>query len=123
MGTWGTGNFDSDDALDFVFELTTQLVEKIELYFAKGATSLVEDGEAVIMPSVQILSILREHCEAAPPEVEVVNTWKQRYLLIYDEQIDALDPQPGYKAERRKIIEETFDTLEKQARDFWSDSS
>ncbi len=123
MGTWGTGNFDSDGALDFVAELTNQLVGRIEQCFAEGRANLDEDGEDVIVPSVQILSILHEHCDAAPPEVEMVSTWKQRYLLIYDEQIDALDPQPGYKVERRRIIEETFDTLEKQARDFWSDAS
>jgi len=67
IGTWGSGNFESDGALDFVGELSNQLVEKIETYFSDNRANLDEEGEAVVMPSVQILSILHEKCDAAPP--------------------------------------------------------
>ena len=73
MGTRGSGNFESDGALDYVGELMNQLVEKIEAGFTDSRTNLDEEGEAVLMPSVQILSILHEHCNAAPPETQVIS--------------------------------------------------
>ena len=120
MGTWAAGNFDNDGALDYVGEVMDGLVARIEGVFAEeGAADLDEYGEAVIMPSVHIISLLHEHCHAAPPKPAVVAGWKSRYLAIFDEQIDDLEPAGDFASERRAVIENTFTKLETQARTFW----
>ena len=74
------------------------------------------------MPSVAIIKVLSEQCGAAPPKPEVIEEWRSKYLAIYDEQIDDLDPNPDYKVERRKVIDETFVELIKLAGKFWKRS-
>jgi hypothetical protein len=36
MGTWGPGNFDSDDAVDYVSEVIRGFVGTVEQWFAQG---------------------------------------------------------------------------------------
>jgi hypothetical protein len=60
---------------------------------------------------------------AAPPRPGVVRRWKQRYLEIYDEEIDGL-LLPGnepFGAERRAHIVRTFDRLELSAAERWEE--
>ena len=112
MTTWGPGNFQNDDVLEYVYDIANGMKKVIEDCLAdEKRASLDEDGEAVLMPSVVILSVLCEHCKAAPPEEKIVREWQEKYLRIYDEQIDGFEPQRAYKIERRKVIEETFEKL------------
>jgi hypothetical protein len=60
MGTWGSGNFENDGALDYLSQVASQLVTRIEQVFENDVAQLDEDGEWVLMPSVQILSVLHE---------------------------------------------------------------
>jgi hypothetical protein len=57
----------------------------------------------------------------APPGPGVVRRWRHRYLEIYDEEIDGLQPVEGFAPERRAHIVRTFDQLELLATDFWED--
>ena len=41
-------------------------------------------------------------------------------MRLYDAQIDALDPDPEFKDERRRVIEATFGKLERQASLFYA---
>jgi Domain of unknown function (DUF4259) len=113
MGTWGTGNFDSDGASDFIFEQIDRFVALINEIFAdeEYRFRLDEDAEAELMPSVEILILLCEHCSGVLPEGLDISAWKQRYLEMYDAQADGLAPVPGFKEERRAVIEKTFDRL------------
>lgn len=123
MGTWGTGNFDSDESSEYVDTIAAQLVTTINDCIADPARMALDaDGEAVLMPSVDILALLFEHCHATPPSANDVREWRRRYLQVFDEQIDelVLDPNSGYKEERRRIIEDTFRRLEVHAQAFWS---
>lgn len=116
MGTWGEGNFDSDGARDYLNEVVVSFIGRIETCLADEELSrLDEDGESILMPSVEILALLCEQFRARPPEESRVKEWKEKYLQIYDEEIDGLEPAPGYKEERRKAIEATFDRLIAQA--------
>jgi hypothetical protein len=63
------------------------------------------------MPRVELLTILCEHCGGALPESLKISGWKARYLAMYDEQIDALEPAADYKQQRRGVITDTFDRL------------
>jgi hypothetical protein len=121
MGTWGTGNFANDGALDYLGELVGRLAARVEelLGSVRGA-DLDEGGESELMPSVEIVSVLVERCNAVPPRASVVRGWRERYLRLYDAQIDALDPDTGFKGERRRVIEATFGKLERQASLFYA---
>jgi len=119
MGTWAAGNFSNDGSLDFVGDLIDQLTKTVVACFKNDNTDLDEGGESELMPSVAIIKILSEQCGAAPPKPEVIEKWRSQYLEIYDDQIDRLDPNPDYKVERRKIIDETFTGLIQLATKFW----
>jgi hypothetical protein len=45
------------------------------------------------------------------PNKSTVQNWKDKYLAIWDAEIDSLSPMPGFKEQRRKVIIETFDRL------------
>jgi len=72
------------------------------------------------MPSVAMLVVLCEHCGGHPPTEDLVQTWKTTYLQIYDDQIEDLAPDPGFRAERRQVIEDTFNQLIALSRSFWA---
>jgi len=113
MGTWGEGNFDNDGALDYMAEITTRLVKTIEETLKdKVMAGLDEDGEAKLVPSLDILTTLRENYQhIVLPEAGKIESWKSEYLKIYDEQIDDVALVQGYKEQRRATIEATFDKL------------
>ncbi len=108
MGTWAAGNFSNDGSLDYVAELIDQLINTVEGCFNNDTADLDEGGESELMPSVAIIKVLSEQCGAAPPKPDVIEDWHSKYLTIYDDQIDGLDPSPDYKVERRKVIDDTF---------------
>ncbi len=119
MGTWDAGTFDSDAALDYVGDMIDQLTETVNSCFDNDNADLDEGGEGKLMPSVSIIGLLSQHCGAAPPKADVVESWRDRYLAIYDEQIDDLDPDPEYKINRRKIIADSFSDLLARSTSFW----
>lgn len=129
MGIWGPGNFDSDDAVDYLSEVIRDFVDTVEQWFAQGRASLDDQGEGRLMPTVEMISVLCDWCRGGPPAIRVVapprpgvvQRWKQRYLEIYDAQIDALLPREGFAPERRAHIVRTFDRLEVSATDFWEE--
>ncbi len=68
------------------------------------------------MPSVELLALLYETYGGTLPEVAIVRGWREKYIAGYDSYIDRLSPSPGYKEERRRVIEQTFDRLERLAK-------
>lgn len=118
MGTWAAGNFDNDQALDYMGELMDQLTKTVIGSFEKPA-GLEDGGEAELMPSVAVIKILSEECGAAPPKPNEVEDWRSKYLAIYDAEIDGLGAKSDYKIDRRKVIDETFADLIKVANNFW----
>lgn len=119
MGTWAAGNFDSDGALDYVGDLIDQLTHTITTCFDENDADIDEGGESYLMPSVAIIKLLADHCGAAPPKPDVLASWHSRYLTIYDNQIDGMEPKPEYKVERCTIIDRTFTELIDVSRQFW----
>jgi hypothetical protein len=129
MGTWGPGNFDSDDAVDYVSEVIGGFVDSVERWFAQGRASLDDEGEGRLMPTVEMISVLCDWCRGGPPAIRViapprpgvVRRWKQQYLEIYDEQIGDLLASEGFAPERRAHIVRTFDRLEVLATGGWEE--
>jgi Domain of unknown function (DUF4259) len=114
VGTWGTGTFENDAALDFLDEELDRHVRAIEAILADSQRfQLDEDTEGELMPRVAILALLLEHCGGAldPAHEPDVGAWKARYLAMYDDQIDGLAPTGDYKLQRRAVIADTFDRL------------
>ena len=112
MGTWGPGNFENDAALDFLNEQVDSYVGIIKEIFGDAARfRLDEDAEGMLMPSLEILLALNERLHGKLPKGLDIAGWKSRYLSMYDEQIDGLEPDEGYKQLRRDTIATTFDKL------------
>jgi uncharacterized Zn-finger protein len=121
MGTWGEENFSNDGALAFVEEVVAQLVERIEGCFAsETGAHLDQQGETVLMPAVDIIAALCEHCHAVPPPLPHIQRWHTTYLQHYDAQIDTFNPDPEFKVARRQVIEATFRALEQHARLYYA---
>ncbi len=117
MGTWGAGIFENDAALDFINDEIDRHVRAIEEIFAdESRFRLDEDAESELMARVGILVLLCEHCSGALPGNLDIRAWKARYLTMFDEQIDRLEPADGYKQQRRAVIADSFDRLISQQR-------
>jgi GT2 family glycosyltransferase len=117
LGTWGAGNFDNDSAVDYIVRLADDLETKIDEILAdEDLSALDEYGEGVLMPSIVLISLLYDHCHAPTPDLEKVQSWKQKYLAIFDDQIEGAKPE--YAEKRRLTIVETFAKLETQAVEF-----
>jgi hypothetical protein len=113
MATWTPDNFGNDGARDFLAMQIAKLVATINEVLADPERSeLDEDGESMLMPCVEVLALLCERYGAAPPRPAVVRQWHQKYLAVYDRDIDKLRPTPELKAARRKVIDNTFLWLE-----------
>ena len=114
MTAWGPGNFEKDEALDFIQEEMDRHVAAIEAIFADSQRFQLDntgDAEGELLPRVAILALLCEHCGGLLDSAVNVGAWKARYLEMYDDQIDWLEPMGDYKLQRRAVIADTFDTL------------
>jgi hypothetical protein len=119
-GAWGVDNFDNDAALDYLSMLTMQLTATITAVVGDDERiELDEDGETMLMPGVEVLALLCERYNTAPPKPATVRQWRDRYLAVYDRDIDKLKVTAEFKAGRRKAIEKTFRWLEGLAESFW----
>lgn len=118
MGTWGTGNLDGDNASDFLEALIKQLSKAIREGMSPESLGkydfLMREGEAKVMPAVDILITLVDYYQT-PPQFgrKEVEEWRQKYLENYDREIDSYGPKEEYKTQRRIVILETFNRLEK----------
>lgn len=122
MGVWGAGNFGNDAACDFVQHavvepLTAQLRRIVD---NPALADPEEDASFEVMAAVEMLAVLGAAVAAHPPSSELVEECRDVCLRGWDEGIDKLDPEPGYKAERRAIIAATFERLLKVCHDWES---
>jgi hypothetical protein len=121
MGKRGEDNFANVGARDYVGMLTTQLVATINAIESNPSRlELDEDGESMLMPSVEILALLCERTGAVPPKPGMVKKWAAKYLAVYDAAIDGLKTSAEYKNGRRKVIMNTFHWLESLAESYWT---
>jgi hypothetical protein len=120
MATFGEHNFGNDGAMEYLSLLTAKLVATItEIVADPERRELDEDGESMLMPSVDILALLCERYGAMPPKPDTVRQWGQKYLKRYDDSIDELKRSAGFKTARRRVIENTFRWLESLAETYW----
>lgn len=113
MATRAEHNFGNDGAMEYLALLTAKLVATItEIEADQERLELEEDGESMLMPSVEILALLCERYGAEPPKPDTVRQWSQKYLSTYDRSINKVTSDSSFKTARRKVIEHTFRWLE-----------
>jgi hypothetical protein len=121
MATWSEDNFGNDGAREYLGLLTARLVATItEVLADPERTALDEDGESLLMPSVEVLALLCERYAAEPPRPATVRQWHEKYLAVFDREIDGLKRRADYKTARRKVIGNTFRWLEGVAESYHS---
>jgi hypothetical protein len=115
MGVSGSGNFENDSALDYIGDVVKNHINEVEQIInsnVDGSGFGVEDTD-VIMAAIEVIIALCEKCYAVPPKLQLIENWKRLTLEVYDNEIDELRPDPDYKIERRQVINDTFEKLEK----------
>ncbi|MFB4195801.1 DUF4259 domain-containing protein [Streptomyces carpaticus] len=119
MGTWGSGNFESDPARDYLTSFLDGLVAEIaEAVDGDPVAIEADEYEGVVVPCrLELLHVLISagHTSDTPLRPELVQRWKQRYLAVWERTIDELEPSPGFKEERRAVLNRTFDQLAEAA--------
>jgi hypothetical protein len=117
MGTWGEGNFDKDDAFEFLEIMLDDLIRTIRTCLSSRRTAnyhwFYENyGEARLMPAVDMLITLTKHYGTSVSELETheITEWKMTYLRIFDAVIGDYAPN-DYRTKRREVIVATFDEL------------
>ena len=112
MGVWAAGNFENDEAMDYAHELVDGMIEQIESTVASEHGMEPDEPDSFrLMCNVELLWLLGQHVGLALPGSATVEGWKARYLAVWEEFIDGLEPEPGYKADRLSVIAETFERL------------
>jgi hypothetical protein len=118
MGTWGSGPFSNDDALDWLAaNVTEPIIAEID-GFAAMTDPALEIDLPIAYAALGTLNILQK-ANVVPPKEEQINRWKEAFSHCYDEQIDAVaGAETPFSKEWRKAIEEEFDKLSQWSRGF-----
>jgi hypothetical protein len=121
MGLLPENNFGNDGARAYLALLTAKLVATItEIMADDSRLDIDEDGETMLMPSVEILALLCERYDAVPPRVSTVRQWACKYLHKFDQAGDQFGDDNCCRMARRRVIEQTFRWLEGLAESYWS---
>lgn len=115
MGTWGSGNFESDTALDHRSVVVDRLVTEVAEAMAGDPVELEPDEYwGVAVPcNLELLHVLAQAGYAGGdlPEAEVIEEWKKTFMAVWERTIDGLEPSPIFTEERRSALNRTFDQL------------
>ena len=127
MGTWDSGNFDGDSPRDFLADMVTVWERLIDRALAgklrKAAKNFgegvkfpfgpgIEALNACVLPTVEVLMAVAEAlpCDHLPSPKKVAK-WAEKALRIWDAEAAGYCLNPDFQAERRRLIEETFNRL------------
>ncbi|GAA2781620.1 hypothetical protein GCM10010441_03210 [Kitasatospora paracochleata] len=115
MGTWGSGNFESDTALDHLSIVVDRLVTEVAEAMAGDPVDLEPDEYwGVAVPcNLELLHVLVQAGYGAEslPEAGVVKEWQRTFMAVWERTVDGLGPSPRFKEERRSVLNRTFDQL------------
>ena len=113
MGVWAHGNFDNDTALDWLDDITGQLLDEIAEVMESPELLEADELDADLVPCrIELLCAMAE--KGMPPrwpDVQLLAQWKQIFLQAWDSSIDELEPSEEYKRERRATLVATFDRM------------
>ena len=115
MGTWGYGNFERDDSYDALGLLLEHIVTEIRngFTFDSEETLFNDLGDAWIVAHIDILCTLCKHYQTYPElELSELRQWREQYLEVFDRMSNKRGASE-YFVQRRKVVSNTFDELEK----------
>jgi hypothetical protein len=115
MGAWGCGNFENDNASDYMVEVQERLFADVrEVLDGAGISDeLTSTVDAVIMPIAELLCVIGEHIAPVYLDRSEFEQWRHAVLTAYDRHIDEYNPTIDYKTDRRAVIVQTFARLDK----------
>jgi hypothetical protein len=112
-------NFGNDGARAYLGMLTARLMATINEVFADSERlDPDEDGESLFMPSLDVLALLCERYDAAPPKPAKIRQWRDAYLERFD-AAESIGPSEEFRTDRRRVVENTFRWLNGLAADYW----
>ncbi|MFI6639414.1 DUF4259 domain-containing protein [Streptomyces sp. NPDC050504] len=115
MGTWGSGNFESDAAWDYLASFLDRIVSEVAEVMDGDPVELEPDEYwGVAVPcQLELLTVLVRagHTYDSLLSPDTVKAWKEKFLTVWEDTIDDLEPTPDYKEERRAVLIRTFDEL------------
>ena len=114
MSSWGFGNFGNDTAADYLSLLVDTIVGEIQ-DITEDSDEMEPDqfGGAVLPCKLEILYLLKQQNWGACglPSKDIVNCWKEKYLMIWDKYMEENESKADYVIQRREIIVDTFNKL------------
>lgn len=120
MSDWTEDNFGNADAREYLTMLTARLVGTInEVLADKTRIRPHDDGEGMLMPAVEVLALLCERYDAAPPHKPTIKQWRDKYLAAFDAGFSNAQRKPA----RRRFIEQTFRWLEGLAETYYENEA
>lgn len=106
MGTWGNGNFQDDEALDWLGStMFDPLVDFVEANIS--TTDPLRSKEVVA--AVEVLVVLYKKFKEPPPGLRRVTRWRATYLEAWERTRNR--GVPKFITARRRVIKKTFDNL------------
>ena len=112
MGTWGSGNFDNDKALDYLASVADPLVAQLQAVVdTPSLAEADEDGGIQCLVAAEILTGLSQYYTGPKLTPQLVTDCRDVVLAEWEATIDELDPDEDYKTERRAIMQQTFAQL------------
>jgi Domain of unknown function (DUF4259) len=103
MGTWDSGPFSNDAALDCVGDFIDKLNEPINEFLASPE---IDETFDACFAAIAILNIIMQRTVSRPyraegyPAQQIADTM----LRCFDEQIDGMEPDENYKHEHRAAL-------------------
>lgn len=113
MGTWGVGNFDSDDAREYLYVVVNRFIEEIEEYFLLKEDPddfITSPGEDKVMPAIDMCITLCEMYNSPRMYEELAQRWRHDYLKAFD--AERVIGEGSFKEKRREAIVQTFNRLD-----------
>jgi hypothetical protein len=112
MGTWGSGNFDNDAALDYVAGVVGPLVAQLQAVVDNPSLAEAdEDGGTECLVAAELLISLSQYYTDPTLTPQLVTDCRDVVLSEWENTIDDLDPDQEYKTERRAVMQQTFAQL------------
>lgn len=123
MGSWGYGVFDSDGALDFIGDIVDKYCEAIDESFKtiEDESSFNSENEDILV-LVRLLDVICNESGAAFPDVKLVECWKEKYTPLFEKYAPANWLHTEDMVNRRKVIQDTFNSLIKDTKEFWKEA-
>jgi hypothetical protein len=111
MGAWSFGPFANDAARDWIAALIDHVMETIDAFLAAPR---IDDGFDEAFAAVAILSQIVRATGSVPMGADGPRDGapiRAAMLRCFDEQIDALRPEPAYKEAQRAALAAVLDDL------------